>query len=544
MEITPSENGQTTIIPDLPSDAPVVGMQVKFAKHQTDLGRYEGQFQNGYMEGRGTLFYKNADRAGWKYKGEFLANNPGGTGDLIDDSNVVRYRGTMSGGKRHGEGVEFNKHGSKKFEGKFVNDHKDGFGSRYRDNGKDIMYQGFVVGEKREGKGKEYTSKNELLYDGEWKNDKRCGQGSEYYKNGTRKYTGAWAENKKCGEGIKYNFYGDMAYEGGFANENFEGVGKEYYKDGFIKYSGVWGNGMRDGKGDFWYEPKMENGEKVQKLMYKGGWKKDKKDGKGKCHLADGTLIYDGFYKHDLRDGKGTYYEENGCIAYEGWWQSDIMHGKGIQHDKFGHKKYDGDFVNGVCCGYGIEFDKFSGDTAYEGNWKDGKKWGMGTAYWGNGQMAYHGEYKDDLKDGKGIEFGWEGDTVFEGRWIKNQKKYKVTLYNFMESSKTNLKTIKETKAETKEDLQKQMNLLNIDIDVIDAIKKSKKKSGEEMDFLAQSTPFFMTESKGKSSNHSPDPNRLDLASPKSAKIRSPRPNGQSPPNGSCSNYYKEMVRE
>ena len=56
-----------------------------------------------------------------------------------------------------------------------------------------------------------------------------------------------------------------------------------------------------------------------------------------------------------------------------------------------------------------------SGNLAYEGGWKNGKKNGFGIKYFdAKNKVEYKGNYKDNLKHGKGVVFHSNGKIKFE----------------------------------------------------------------------------------------------------------------------------------
>jgi len=55
------------------------------------------------------------------------------------------------------------------------------------------------------------------------------------------------------------------------------------------------------------------------------------------------------------------------------------------------------------------------GESKYEGEWKDGKKDGVGRMWWHNGDR-YLGDWKNDAKEGYGFMI-WENGDHYEGSW-------------------------------------------------------------------------------------------------------------------------------
>ena len=52
---------------------------------------------------------------------------------------------------------------------------------------------------------------------------------------------------------------------------------------------------------------------------------------------------------------------------------------------------------------------------SYNGEWKDGKKHGMGIYTWADGSF-YNGEWKEDKRHGMGI-YTWADGSFYNGEW-------------------------------------------------------------------------------------------------------------------------------
>ena len=62
-----------------------------------------------------------------------------------------------------------------------------------------------------------------LLYDGEWKNSKRNGDGTEYFENSKQvKYEGGWKNNQYNGKGTLYDASGNVVYDGKWKNGEYK----------------------------------------------------------------------------------------------------------------------------------------------------------------------------------------------------------------------------------------------------------------------------------------------------------------------------------
>ncbi len=137
--------------------------------------RYEGEFKDGKMHGKGTLNFAN----GRKYIGDWIE------------------------GKRTGRGV-FTWPNGNRYEGEFKNDARSGHGV--------------------------FNSSNGDRYDGQFKDDKMHGTGTMTFINGN-KYTGNWIENKRTGRGV-FTWSKGNRYEGDFHNNVRTGRGVFIWSNG------------------------------------------------------------------------------------------------------------------------------------------------------------------------------------------------------------------------------------------------------------------------------------------------------------------------
>lgn len=54
---------------------------------------------------------------------------------------------------------------------------------------------------------------------------------------------------------------------------------------------------------------------------YEGAWYKDREEGKGTCHLPDGTKYCGAWHEGEMH-GKGTLYSKEGGVLYSGRWKN------------------------------------------------------------------------------------------------------------------------------------------------------------------------------------------------------------------------------
>ena len=165
------------------------------------------------------------------------------------------------------------------------------------------------------------------------------------------------------------------------------------------------------------------------------------------------NVVWRGYYKNGRRDpenrnrivrkGKNTvrsiehgeFYEldENGKVTqlclYESGVRSRVIatfSGNTMTElDSDGKRIYEGTFKGSVENGFvregkGREYAKGGKMVEYLGDWKNGKRNGVGTEYKGM-KAFYIGEWKDGMRNGKGKEMDENGSgrVVFVGEWNK-----------------------------------------------------------------------------------------------------------------------------
>ena len=122
----------------------------------------------------------------------------------------------------------------------------------------------------------------------------------------------------------------------------------------------------------------MENNIIFGKQYYKGDFVKGKMEGKGKI-------------KFEYTNADGSY---NEYVHYEGNFENCFWHGKGKRYYK-------------------------DGSIMYDGEWKNGRRNGLGIFYYENGE-CYDGEFKNDLPDGKGNWYMAKGIGIILDILMKN----------------------------------------------------------------------------------------------------------------------------
>lgn len=193
----------------------------------------------------------------------------------------------------------------------------------------------------------------------------------------------------------------------------FEGPGKYYIPEGPIFVEGYWKDGVL-------YYARIAGEEGI----YEGEVKNSVEDGNGKMHYLDGRE-YEGEFAEGVKQGHGILKWPDGS-SYWGSFENDIINGEGELIWKNGYK-YKGDFVNGVMEGQGSLNGVNSSN--YNGSFKSGVYDGKGTFTWFDPAIKkedkkkaekYDGEYKRGKKEGVGKYYFSNGD-IYEGEWKDNK---------------------------------------------------------------------------------------------------------------------------
>ena len=117
-------------------------------------------------------------------------------------------------------------------------------------------------------------------------------------------------------------------------------------------------------------------------------------------------------------------------VEYEGDWKDGKRHGKGTATLSDG-RKYEGGWKDDNPHGKGIQFGP-DNTRIYEGDWKDGKYHGKGTATLSNGSK-YEGDWKDGKRHGKGTLLC--SGCTYIGKW-KDDKRHGKGIQTYSNGSK------------------------------------------------------------------------------------------------------------
>ena len=201
---------------------------------------YSGELADGQYAGAGKLY----DGGVLRYEGAFAAGVYEGTGTLYDDKGQTEYEGSFAGGVYDGAGKLY-EDGTLLYEGGFAAGAYEGEGSLYA--GGALLCKGTFSGGKPNGEGVEYYPNGQVRYKGTFLDGQYSGTGSLYGEDGAPTYTGEFSEGLYSGKGSLYpakNQRIDAEFEKGETTGHID-----WYKNGALYYSGSADNLTPDGFG-------------------------------------------------------------------------------------------------------------------------------------------------------------------------------------------------------------------------------------------------------------------------------------------------------
>lgn len=136
---------------------------------------------------------------------------------------------------------------------------------------------------------------------------------------------------------------------------------------------------------------------------YEGEFVNGLRHGRGK-HEYKGE-VYDGFWKWDQRDGPGVHTAGDGSKT-SGTWVAGQLSGFVTIQDGKGQIVYQGEFKDGKRHGLGRQV--FTSGDVYDGGWQNGKLHERGVYYFTNGDKLM-GMWKEGLYDGVGVFYYADG---------------------------------------------------------------------------------------------------------------------------------------
>ena len=450
-------------------------MDLEFFYNNQSSKIYEGNFENNYFNGKGTLFYNDGRiqyegiikngffwEEGFYYdisgeKTKFINGFPSKNKKYIDNFKIYYYSGKihycLSQKKEIIKGKEYYEIGTEKYIGNFKiikmmdkDQNKleklrnkdeynciieDGNGTTFNNYGKKVYQGGFKLGcYSGNGTLYEYNSSNDILYkiyEGSFLNGKFHGDGIKYFQySESKEYKGQFNNGQYNGKGTKYKMNGDEEYKGIFKNGNLDSGFQNTLET--KQYVGEINNGVKEGKGKKYIDNKLrfeglfKNNKFIQGIVYNinnnkflDGKNSDDNKKEGKFFMEDN--IFEGTFEDFTNISDYIIDFTNNCeIIYEGEYKNGMKCGKGIEY----LTGYEGEFLHSLYHGKGKK-------NNIEGEYKNGKK----TGYWKEGN--FEGEYKDGLRNGEGKENSWTGYYVNNYLNGIRKKDYHIKNYYFGE---------------------------------------------------------------------------------------------------------------
>jgi hypothetical protein len=225
--------------------------------------------------------------------------------------------------------------------------------------------------------------------------------------------------NCQNGNGV-YIFSSGAKYHGSFSQGTLHGHGKCFFTNGDI-YVGQWYKNVRQGKGVF----KSNNG-----IEYQGEFRHNKMHGKGILVFNDGSSFSSVFeLGHPVGEGifKDTDGRENVGQLQEGQF---VGTEKMAENSKVEIQSLRD--CNKVDCRDGTGTYTFADGSYYEGDFQNGRPFGIGTCYYSNGDK-YMGDWKLNAPDGTGTMW-YKNKSSMKGFWVNGKiKRTSQTQINFPE---------------------------------------------------------------------------------------------------------------
>ncbi|MBX3009793.1 MAG: trypsin-like peptidase domain-containing protein [Melioribacteraceae bacterium] len=281
---------------------------------------YEGEYQNGIRQGKGTFSHKD----GSVFKGTFLNGQLIGFGSVTTDEGS-KYEGEFINYRRHGKGILTLPNGSV-LDGFFVSDRLHT--GKYKNfDGTETYLQEYVpvpkISEKQSGYKPEIGTRLTEYFNADWK---RCTQKeAAYYRLVTYE-----APNKPKGIIKDYYITGELQSEFFAVYLDYDDEGKNfheyeatwYFKNGKIQQKRYYMNNRINGKNTFYYD----NGQIAQEANYNygilnGEYKQWHKTGKPRllALYENGNLVDNKYVEYDENGLGALVYTENFTLNKDIW---------------------------------------------------------------------------------------------------------------------------------------------------------------------------------------------------------------------------------
>ena len=212
--------------------------------------------------------------------------------------------------------------------------------------------------------------------------------------------------------------YGDYQYYGKMKNGRPDGNGI-VLENGFPIYMGEFNKGNLEGFGILLTCSKP--GSQLPSVIYEGGLKDGKYDGKGIEYLPAESIYLDYTY-HDAGNYLSKLTEEYEAASD---YDEDFVQYEGYYVGVFG-VSYEGEYSKGEMNGEGKIYTvsmELRHWLVYEGQLKKDQCTGKGKKYYPNGQLCYSGEFKNGEYNGKGTLYNEDGSVNYKGKFKNGEIK-------------------------------------------------------------------------------------------------------------------------
>ena len=383
---------------------------------------YEGEFKFNeeyglfVPNGKGKIYDKDGETL--MYSGELKDDKPNGFGTGYKNGHVV-YTGEWKDEKAEGSGTVY-KNGHVVYTGECKNGMAEGFGTKY-ENGH-VVYTGEYKNNLRNGKGKEMDENGKVVFDGEWKDG--IGKGKEMDENGNVVYEGEWNNGKRNGIGREVNG-NEMGPIGYWKDGRMDGIALERDENGVIKRWYLYEDGEMKSVVQEWELCHMILSRRIDYAI---------------LHIMDDSSFFvsdlftghtNGVFQLNGRHFSFSRFKNTAQVVmadvnrktmivnnHDDWvvahyanevisldangrrWEGGVRDGKpygfGVVYDGEGRKEYEGFMMDGMRVCYGIEYYSDVGKVEYEGGYYDDKRFGKGVLYDRIGAIDYQGLWNND----------------------------------------------------------------------------------------------------------------------------------------------------
>ena len=314
-------------------------------------------------------------------------------------SGNISSQGCLNNGKAEGEWVSFFEDGNIKSKGNYNLNKLNGLWVFYHSNTqieKEIVYKN----DQKNGIEKTYSEDGILIIKTTWVLNIKEGEEERYFDSGELQHVTFYSEGLKEGKCLQYAKDGRLiafkTYKKGvvFSTDRFNrfnkynqktGIWKEFFDNLLINEEGPWVDGKKHG---------------IFRTYDKRG------DLKNLERFEFGVLVVD----EEILDPTEVIrlYHPNGQCSTETVYKNGIKHGVHREYDSNGQIISGGVFNNGLLIENGI--------TNH-----GGKKQGVWTLYYKNGEVKAVGEYQDGLRVGEWVFYYETGEIEQKGFYKKGE---------------------------------------------------------------------------------------------------------------------------